>query len=228
MNIADRIQTLRKAKGISQEELAEKIGVSRQAVSKWESEQSTPDIEKIILLSDYFEVTTDYLLKGIEPEKEEPIELSSAKADKGCKNEWMNAGVFAVTATAVNFIGLITAVMKWHEEQRDSATGIGIIFMALGCMIFSIGMVMDRGTEKRKVKKKFLQVNIWIVFFLLLSICHNILIASWMIAPYPLLGGSYYLIRYGLFWLFYFAGCIGADILLEKAGMRRHNEQIDD
>ncbi len=45
MNIADRIQNLRKARGISQEELADKIEVSRQAVSKWESEQSTPDIE---------------------------------------------------------------------------------------------------------------------------------------------------------------------------------------
>ena len=70
MNIADRIQLLRKSKGISQEELADKIGVSRQAVSKWESEQSTPDIEKIILLSDYFQTTTDYILKGIEPVKE--------------------------------------------------------------------------------------------------------------------------------------------------------------
>ena len=48
MTIADRIQNLRKTKGISQEELADNIGVSRQAVSKWESEQSTPDVEKII------------------------------------------------------------------------------------------------------------------------------------------------------------------------------------
>ena len=55
MTIADRIQSLRKAKGISQEELADKIGVSRQAVSKWESEQSSPDMEKVILLSDYFD-----------------------------------------------------------------------------------------------------------------------------------------------------------------------------
>jgi transcriptional regulator with XRE-family HTH domain len=50
MNVADRIQNLRKMKGISQEELADKVGVSRQAVSKWESEQSTPDIEKIIIM----------------------------------------------------------------------------------------------------------------------------------------------------------------------------------
>lgn len=67
MNIADRIQTLRKTKGLSQEQLADAIGVSRQAVSKWESEQTTPDLEKIILMSEIFEVTTDYLLKGIEP-----------------------------------------------------------------------------------------------------------------------------------------------------------------
>ena len=66
MTLADRIQQLRKQKGISQEELADRVGVSRQAVSKWESEQSVPDMDKIILLSDYFEVTTDPLLRGTE------------------------------------------------------------------------------------------------------------------------------------------------------------------
>ena len=49
MNISDRIQELRKAKGISQEELADKMEVSRQAVSKWENGQSVPDLEKVIL-----------------------------------------------------------------------------------------------------------------------------------------------------------------------------------
>ena len=58
MNMADRIQYLRKTKGLSQEELADKVGVSRQAVSKWESEQSTPDIAKIIIMSELFEITT--------------------------------------------------------------------------------------------------------------------------------------------------------------------------
>ena len=70
MSIADRILTLRKSKGMSQEQLAEAMGVSRQAVSKWESEQASPDPEKIIAMSEIFGVTTDYLLKGIEPEKE--------------------------------------------------------------------------------------------------------------------------------------------------------------
>ena len=55
MTLADRIQQLRKQKGISQEELADRVGVSRQAVSKWESAQSVPDLDKILLLSDYFD-----------------------------------------------------------------------------------------------------------------------------------------------------------------------------
>ena len=59
----DRIQDLRKSRGMSQEELANQIGVSRQAVSKWESGQSAPDLQKIIIMSDFFEVTTDYILK---------------------------------------------------------------------------------------------------------------------------------------------------------------------
>ncbi|WP_019892596.1 helix-turn-helix domain-containing protein [Allobaculum stercoricanis] len=67
MDISERIHHLRKSKGISQEELADQVGVSRQAVSKWESGQSTPDIEKIMMMSDLFAVTTDYILKGKEP-----------------------------------------------------------------------------------------------------------------------------------------------------------------
>ena len=62
MNISDRIQSLRKARGITQEQLADAVGVSRQAVSKWEAEQSVPDLERIVAMAEYFDVTTDYLL----------------------------------------------------------------------------------------------------------------------------------------------------------------------
>ena len=48
MNISDRIQSLRKARGITQEQLADAVGVSRQAVSKWEAEQSVPDLGRIV------------------------------------------------------------------------------------------------------------------------------------------------------------------------------------
>ena len=61
--LSDKIATLRKDAGWSQEELAERLGVSRQAVSKWESGASQPDLERVLALSELFEVSTDYLLK---------------------------------------------------------------------------------------------------------------------------------------------------------------------
>ena len=63
MIFADKLIRLRKKSGMSQEELAEKMNVSRQSVSKWEGAQSVPDLEKILQLGDLFGVTTDYLLK---------------------------------------------------------------------------------------------------------------------------------------------------------------------
>ena len=63
MILADKIIKLRKKNGWSQEELADKMNVSRQAVSKWESAQTIPDLEKILQLGTLFGVTTDYLLK---------------------------------------------------------------------------------------------------------------------------------------------------------------------
>lgn len=64
MILAEKIVLLRKRKGWSQEELADKLDISRQSVSKWELGASIPDLDKIIKLSELFNVTTDYLLKG--------------------------------------------------------------------------------------------------------------------------------------------------------------------
>lgn len=63
MILAEKIVFLRKRKGWSQEELADKLDISRQSVSKWELGASIPDLDKIIKLSDLFDVTTDYLLR---------------------------------------------------------------------------------------------------------------------------------------------------------------------
>lgn len=63
MILADKIVTLRKKFGWSQEELAEKMNVSRQSISKWESASSIPDLNKILMLSEIFGVSTDYLVK---------------------------------------------------------------------------------------------------------------------------------------------------------------------
>ena len=66
MNFSEKLLTLRKAKDLTQEQLAEKLDVSRQSVSKWESGQATPELEKIVEISAIFDVTTDYLLKSSE------------------------------------------------------------------------------------------------------------------------------------------------------------------
>ena len=73
MILGEKIAQLRRKNGWSQEELADKMEVSRQAVSKWESSQTTPDLERIMRLSSLFGVTIDYLLKdGAEPEIPRP------------------------------------------------------------------------------------------------------------------------------------------------------------
>lgn len=72
MIFADKLIKLRRQKGWSQEELAEQMSVTRQSVSKWESMQSLPDLDRILQLSKLFGVSTDYLLKDeIEDEQAE-------------------------------------------------------------------------------------------------------------------------------------------------------------
>ena len=209
MTISDRIRELRRKRGMSQEELAEQIGISRQAVSKWESGQSMPDLDKVILLSEYFEVTTDYLLKGIQPTMPQAQKTPA------------NALVFAITGTAFNVIGLATSCGVWYEEQDAMAIVIGLIFMAMGCMIFGIGMVCSAEHTRRKAKYMFWKINIWILSFLPLSVIYNIL-TSGLPAPYPLRVGPLFLFQI-FFWLIYLAIC-----LLTELYLWRNSRQTDE
>ena len=77
MILADKIIELRKKEGWSQEELAEKLSVTRQSVSKWEGAQSIPDLDKVVQMSRLFGVTTDYLLRD-ELEESQPAECDAA------------------------------------------------------------------------------------------------------------------------------------------------------
>ena len=67
MEFNNKLYDLRKQKGFSQEELANRLNVSRQTISKWEVGESTPDMEKLVAISDLFEVSLDELVKGEEP-----------------------------------------------------------------------------------------------------------------------------------------------------------------
>ena len=79
MILADKIVSLRKKAGWSQEELAEQLGVTRQSVSKWEGAQSIPDMDKVVQMSRLFGVTTDYLLKDeLEEQTAAPVEEESS------------------------------------------------------------------------------------------------------------------------------------------------------
>ena len=80
MILADKIIDLRKKNGWSQEELAEKLDVSRQAVSKWESAQSVPDMSRVVMMSELFGVSTDYLLKD-SYENETPVTAADGFTD---------------------------------------------------------------------------------------------------------------------------------------------------
>lgn len=85
MIFADKLIELRKKNGWSQEELAEKVNVTRQSVSKWEGAQSIPDLDKILLLAQIFGVTTDYLLKD-EMEEIQPVSANDG-ASSGYRDE---------------------------------------------------------------------------------------------------------------------------------------------
>lgn len=140
MNIADRIQYLRKQKGYSQEELADKMGVSRQAVSKWESGQSSPDLEKVIAMSELFDVTTDYILKGIEP--------VSTTNRKTMNTLYLGfslifaaiAGIWSFTANRFRFDECFLIILA------GGAVGLGI---ALVAQVISVEVCSIRRTDTR-------------------------------------------------------------------------------
>lgn len=204
MNMADRIHNLRKSKGISQEELADMIGVSRQAVSKWESEQSTPDIEKVILLSDLFDVTTDYLLKGIEPTPDKT-------------NGVRDARIFTLTGSVLNFIGLVVAIVIWIERQVSYSIIVGLVLMAIGSVIFGVGQLI--GVKKEKASFDFWVVNVWLLSLMPISCIFNCIQGTigghwWALTPIPQLGNSInaYIFCWGLYIMF----CSIVDLVLIK------------
>ncbi|HFI0253862.1 TPA: helix-turn-helix domain-containing protein [Streptococcus suis] len=80
--LAQQIKKLRTGQNLSQDDLAEKLYISRQAVSKWENGEATPDIDKLVQLSEIFGVSLDYLVLGKEPEKEIVVE------QRGKMNVW--------------------------------------------------------------------------------------------------------------------------------------------
>lgn len=106
MSFGERLQKLRKQKGWSQEELAEKLELTRQTVSKWELEQSAPDLDYIIALSDLFQVSTDYLIKGREhiAEKQETVPVNNAESSDRSSGAKLPV-ILAIMGSVLLFLG---------------------------------------------------------------------------------------------------------------------------
>ena len=138
MNLSEKIQSLRKEKNLSQEELGEKLDVSRQSVSKWESGLAMPEIEKLITLSEIFGVTTDYLLKeGETANNQEPPAKEEMPAYK-VKRMVSEIKCFTII-TMFALIGLIGQVLLLFF-QFISVMNPGFIGGSLGCItIFAFG-----------------------------------------------------------------------------------------
>ena len=175
MNMADRIQYLRKTNGISQEELADKVGVSRQAVSKWESEQSLPDLGKIITMSDYFGVTTDYILKGIEP-----------VADKEQKSSELTSKILYIASTAFVVIGLFSAFAGWYEKQTMDTVWGSMIIQAVGIAGYFIGRLFSVARPPFAVNWLNLSGLLLMPFSMVTGAISIALFKEGWIAPYPI------------------------------------------
>ncbi len=153
MILADKIIELRKKSGMSQEELAEKLGVSRQSVSKWEGAQSMPDLNRILQLSQIFEVSTDYLLKDSMEESdtvkdksmtndtEPPLRIvKMGEADSYLKDNSKFALRIAVSVAMfiISFSPMIVIDGLSNDSEFGSVIGVSIMFVLIALGVINI------------------------------------------------------------------------------------------
>lgn len=181
--LADRIQQLRREHGLSQEQLAEKLNVSRQAVSKWESAQAQPELDKILALSELFCVTTDYLLKG---SRGTPPEAGPAPARR--PDAAFASRVLYLAALFFLGVGLVCALAAWHEKQTADCIAGGMVVQGIGVVCYGVGRMLSPARPARWMVKAGCAVGLFLPLFVL---------AGWLadILPIPHL----YLVTNGIF-----------------------------
>ncbi|MCR4781192.1 MAG: helix-turn-helix domain-containing protein [Lachnospiraceae bacterium] len=163
MILADKIINERKKLGWSQEELAEKLEVSRQSVSKWESAQSTPDLSRILKMAEIFGVSTDYLLKDEvgESEVKEDVSFSDEKLRPVSMEEASKYLEEVRVATPKTAIGVMLCIISpivllmssdlserfGIEENVLSAIGIATLLVLIATAVF-IFILNGRSLDK--------------------------------------------------------------------------------
>lgn len=156
MALSEKLYTLRRKSGLSQEQLAEQLGVSRQAISKWESGQSVPESDKLLVIGNYFKVSLDYLLK--EDNEQQPaakvtqVDNSLQTSDK---TKWL-LGIISCIGGVVCLIiwGLLSILSPDVSNQLSESSMIHIdgngIFLILCIIAIVVGAILLLKNTKKK------------------------------------------------------------------------------
>ncbi len=141
MTLSGKILYCRKKAGLSQEALAEKLGVSRQAVSKWETGEAVPELSKLVLLAAAFGVTTDWLLSESEPEPEAPpepveppVKSAAGTAENAPGTNWVES--------VPGVIGRLIRRYGWLYGVYTALAGLG--FLVIGAVARGVSRSMER------------------------------------------------------------------------------------
>ena len=138
-NLGEKLFELRKAKNLSQEEVAEKLNVTRQTVSKWETNQSTPDFDKIVPLCELFEISTDELLRGKKAElkKEEKSEEGEKGTELKADTKDMNKDEIRrksaneiSTSIFIYIVSIAVFIVIVSSTNIDAILSVGLLLIA--------------------------------------------------------------------------------------------------
>lgn len=147
--LSEKLYQLRKKSGLSQEQLAEQLNVSRQAISKWESGSAFPESEKLIIISNYFGVSVDYLLKD---EVEEDVKTANNEAGKNPK---MSAGLIVCIAGIVSMVlwGLFFIFRPETSNQMSESSMITIDGNGIFLILCVVAVIAGAGLLLKSQKK---------------------------------------------------------------------------
>lgn len=145
--LSEKIYKLRRKSGLSQEQLAEKIGVSRQAISKWEGGSSTPELDKLMALSEFFNLTIDELTseQDINADTVDKERKTVCDLDKSTESK-IGIGMCLMGAACLCLLGIFmliqtSAFSQINESSVITLNGTGILVI-LFVLFMVIGMVM--------------------------------------------------------------------------------------
>lgn len=185
MSLGERLLELRKSKHLSQEEVADKLNVSRQTISKWETDSSTPDFDKIIPICELFEISTDELLTGNKEATEEKVNTySMSEEEKSHKR--IGGIVFSIFLyfIALAWIMISVAALKF-DPVISSAIFLLICGVATCVIIYSCIVYKKEKTEEEEnpIIKKIDEIVsiITLVVYLLVSFLTMAWHITWII-----------------------------------------------